>query len=150
MSRVELPTRKGRWWTPEESKRREGLNFVRHMLTLPLSRDIVKSLPHRPVVYLLYTERHGVLYVGATRSLINRWRDHHHSYFLDLVECQIAWFPASEDEIHEIERQIIETLTPPFNWTSVKGANKWTKCVRFHNIAGRRRPKRFSSWPKRS
>lgn len=140
-----------RWWHPEESRRQEGLRFVQHMLTLPLSRDIVKALPDRPVIYLVYTERHGVLYVGATKSLTFRWRDHHHRYLMELADSQIAWFPVNAAELRKIESRVIELLSPPFNWIVVKGADKWSKCVRFHNISGRRiRPRNVIEWPNRN
>jgi hypothetical protein len=124
-------------WRPKESERVKGLAFVEHMLSLPLARDINtrRCLPFKPAVYIVYTQVLGVLYVGATKSLRQRWtQDHHRGYLMDVPNCRIAWFPIHSNKL---ESWVIEFLKPPFNPLQMKGPTRWDDRIGFEDLFSR-------------
>ena len=82
------------------------------------------SIPKEPGVYLIHDLR-GVLYVGRTRNLLQRFEQHYHTTHSRLLAQAIArpvgltWFSwrttTSAAEQEELERELIRRFQPPCN-----------------------------------
>lgn len=85
--------------------------------------DRESALPVLPGVYAVI-EGSNIYYVGLSRCLRERWKsDRHHRYpqAASLDSPQIAWLPCEEYAIADVERQLINELAPPWNYSSIPG-----------------------------
>lgn len=73
----------------------------------------VEHFPECPAVYVVYATPNIVLYVGATKSLRSRLRDHGHLRRLDGLYS--AWFPLPCYLHRDAERRLIRELRPVLN-----------------------------------
>lgn len=84
--------------------------------SLPLAQRQV--FPDCPAIYFALSESGDLLYVGRTRCLIQRWKDHHHFGALTCIGgVRIAWMKLQECQhlLPEIERALIRHFRPPLN-----------------------------------
>lgn len=82
---------------------------------LPLAQR--SELPEVTAIYFVLDADNVVLYIGRTRSLQQRWVNHHRlQHFLPLADVRIAWLAVAEREtLMELERLSIVHFNPPVN-----------------------------------
>lgn len=76
------------------------------------------ALPDFPVLYIIF-DPSQVFYVGATKSLFNRWSghraDHRIQNILKRKNVKVAWIRASVEQFAEFECALIQFLNPKIN-----------------------------------
>jgi excinuclease UvrABC nuclease subunit len=78
------------------------------------------KLPQKAGVYIALNPKAIPLYVGMARNLKRRFTAHHRLQQLSDLSCSvIAWIEAPLDELPLMEKQLIESLSPKLNKTSV-------------------------------
>lgn len=102
---------------------------------LPSSLAHAGALPDFPVVYIVYDEAQ-VFYVGATKSLFNRWGAHCRSWQLKKIlkrkDVKVAWVKVAIEQLPDFELALIHFLNPKIN--SIRKGR-----VYHHENHGRRR-----------
>lgn len=90
--------------------------------SLPVAKR--RELPNCPAVYFAISESREILYIGRSRSLVERWRAHHRiEQFLE-TPVLIAWLSVeNSSELNAIERALIRRFSPPLNDTDQPGCN---------------------------
>jgi hypothetical protein len=99
--------------------RSSPLSVLEHNpLTLPsVPLDLRNSLPACAGIYFAIF-RSQVLYIGRSRNIKARWRNHHRIADLSAVSgVLLAWLPfdVSKGELHLIERAFIDAYLPVLN-----------------------------------
>lgn len=96
--------------------RRFDLNALPSALTA-IKKGVI-ALPDYPVVYIIFGQEEAY-YVGATKSLFNRWsglkNDSRINKFLGQKGVKIAWFAASMEQLSGFELALIQFLNPKVN-----------------------------------
>lgn len=76
------------------------------------------SLPDYPVIYIVF-DKQQVYYVGATRSLLNRWPGHRNNYPLRKIvkrsTVKVAWAAVRVEQFADLEPALIQFLSPKLN-----------------------------------
>lgn len=80
-----------------------------------------KQLPHISGIYFVTGGDGGLLYVGSSVDICQRWAAHHVApLLLSLEGVRIAWMDAPRDQSRlDVERRFIKTLVPPLNVVGV-------------------------------
>lgn len=73
-----------------------------------------KTLPKEEAVYLVWT-LDKLLYIGETRDLNKRFKDHHRLVEFLNCDAKIAWFDSTGCDRLEVEEDLIAMLTPELN-----------------------------------
>lgn len=85
---------------------------------LPSSPSRAGALPDFPVVYIIHNETE-VFYVGATKSLFNRWGAHCRSWQLEKIvkrkDVRVTWIRANVEQFADFELALIQFLKPKIN-----------------------------------
>jgi excinuclease UvrABC nuclease subunit len=83
------------------------------------------KLPDVPAVYVIVAVDGTALYVGATRSVVNRFKGHHREPMLRDVpfEVGIIWAQCAYSDVLMLEGQLIKALNPMLNERGRKGPN---------------------------
>lgn len=100
------------------------------------------TLPHFPVVYIIFDEEGRVFYVGATKSLYSRWSAHRTNPKLRSVlkrkNVKVAWIRATIEQLSDFEYALIQFLNPKLNLIrngkSYHHANKRPNRAAFHRL----------------
>lgn len=75
-------------------------------------------LPDFPVAYVIFSDE-AVFYVGATKSLFNRWGGHLSSWKIGKVlkrkNVKVAWVKATIEQLPVFESALINFLNPKLN-----------------------------------
>lgn len=77
-------------------------------------------------VYRTYSADGELLYVGCTKRLDVRWREHHlerSGMVARTVRCKLVG-PLTREVARRLEREAIRSEQPLFGWTPEKGAEK--------------------------
>lgn len=90
---------------------------------LPSSLTGIKTgvieLPDFPVVYIIFNDDE-IFYVGATKSLFNRWSglrsDHKIDGVLRRKGTRIAWSTVNFEQLSDFELALIQFLHPKLNY----------------------------------
>lgn len=98
--------------------RRLDLSLLPYTFTSIGEHNNEVALPDFPVLYIIFNNE-DVFYVGATRSLFNRFSglksDHRIDKFLRKSDTKIAWIAAEIEQLTDFELALISFLNPRLN-----------------------------------
>lgn len=85
---------------------------------LPSSLARTGALPDFPVVYLIF-DGAEVFYVGATKSLYNRWSAHRNNHRIGRIirrrTSKVGWIKVPVEQLPDFESALIQFFRPKFN-----------------------------------
>lgn len=83
-----------------------------------------RDLPPVPAVYFVLDEKLGVMYVGQTANLRDRWKTHHRALQMQVGGYRIHWKEVADDQQRaDIEREAIAYFRPAWNRSEVPVAD---------------------------
>jgi hypothetical protein len=74
-----------------------------------------RNLPDISGVYLALSKDNQVLYVGQSKSVRSRWRQHSKEKEIKPFCERIAWIPVEDGQRLEVEKNLINVFKPDFN-----------------------------------
>jgi excinuclease UvrABC nuclease subunit len=75
-----------------------------------------KDFPEVACVYLICDDKDKIYYIGGTKNLKNRWRDHHkYNLFIKLNSPRLVYLNVSDFLIWDVEAYLINLIDPEFN-----------------------------------
>lgn len=93
------------------------LRFDLHALPFSPTHKGCK-LPDSPVTYIIFDDRQ-IFYVGATKSLFNRWSALKSDWRMQKVikrkKTKVAWVSCTIAQLSDFEPALIQFLNPKFN-----------------------------------
>lgn len=84
----------------------------------------VQYLPHVSAIYFALAKDNTVLYIGKSKNICKRWRNHHRLYDLEKANCsRVAYLCYDDRFIADMERTAILQFNPLLNSTPVFADN---------------------------